>query len=117
MASLDKCCLKRKISSRTTAAKVVRFDVDRTHVIEVPSLAEYNFVELYRMYYKPKDYERFLREADLEEISSGLPAKIRLSGSPNPKRKEVGQRRVKMAQKIRSTKPSLQSIIISAASA
>lgn len=114
MAKLDKSSLKAKTASRSST-KMVRFDLDSINVVEVPSLAEYNFVELYRMYYRPKDYEIFLREAEVGE--SGLSPKLRPIGSPIPKSKKGTQRRTKMAQKIGSTRSSLQSIIISAASA
>lgn len=114
MAKLDKSSLKAKTASRTST-KMARFDLDSINVFEVPSRAEYNFVELYRMYYRPKDYEMFLREAEVEE--SGLSPKLRPISSPIPKNVKGAQRRTKMAQKIGSTRSSLQSIIISAASA
>lgn len=102
-----------KTATRPRMAKVVRFDLDMINVVEVPSVADYNFAELYRMYYRSKDYETFLREADREESSSELSPK-----AARPKSSLIlsSTKRGKMAQKIRSTKPNLQSIIINGGS-
>lgn len=41
--------------------KQVRFDFEAATVKEIPSLQDYNFMQLYQMYYKQSDYDYFRR--------------------------------------------------------
>lgn len=80
---------KSSMSTGTSGGKSVAFDLEKTSVKPVPSRSDYSFMELFRLYYKQKDYDSFERMYADKDSNSGICAKLlqrrSSSGEDRPK--------------------------------
>jgi hypothetical protein len=57
--------------------KQVRFNLDNVTIKEIPSLADYNFIQLYQLYYKQSDMDFFRRNYEMNGAIAQDKAPIR----------------------------------------
>lgn len=55
----------KEIKSVPQERKQVRFNLDNVTIKEIPSLDDYNFIQLYHLYYKQSDLDYFQRHYEM----------------------------------------------------
>lgn len=89
---------KSSVATGASGGKSVEFDLDKTSVQPVPSRSDYSFMELFRLYYKQKDYDSFERMYADKDSNSGISAKLM------QRRSSSGEERPKLASLIAQRK-------------
>lgn len=76
-------CKEPAYLTRTSARRIVQFDVAAPLVTEIPSLDDYHPIQLQNMYYSKNDYAYFQRR---HQRNVGILARSGVSSTHGPKR-------------------------------